>query len=175
MFSASELLTALVLLMAPVGTPETTPSEEDWPRVRDAIHHKAIELELMDPRETRYILALREDFQNDLDILRRRHDELKDAPPLCDFNRLVARDVVHEIIKENRASKKLLEDQLVWAFDRVDLISPMIKELDRQYRYWDAVRDANCPFYHVPVRRAALLRVRDFEQNKIAAMKPAQK
>src|SRR5215470_7138874 len=118
--SASDLILAAALLSAPVGTPEQTPSEANWPSVRDAIHKLAIEWEIMDERESRYVLATRDDFQDDLNLLRKRYVELADAPKLIECRRLPDRNAVNEYIKFNRAYRKHLEEMALWELDRAD-------------------------------------------------------
>jgi hypothetical protein len=157
----SDLILAAALLTAPVNTPEQTPAEENWPAVRDALHKTAVDWEIMDPRETRYVLAAREDFEPDLNLLRKRYGELADAPKLADARRLPDRRTVNELIRFNRAYRKTLEERMVWEADRCDLFCAAMQETDRMYRQWDAVRDAQCDFYYVTVRRAALKRLRD--------------
>lgn len=159
--SASDLILAAALLTAPVGTPEQIPSEEQWTVVRDAIHKTAVDWEIMDPRETRYVLATREDFELDLNLLRKRYSELADAPRLSDCQRLPDRQIVNELIRFNRAFRKHLEERQAWEADRADLFHIAIQETDRLYRHWDAVRDAQCDFYYVTVRRSALKKLRD--------------
>src|SRR4029079_19627185 len=100
--SASDLILAAALLTAPVNTPEQTPTEENWVAVRDAVHTVAIDWEIMDPREARYLLATRDDFDPDLNLLRKRFAELADAPKLAACNRLPDRHMVNELIKFNR-------------------------------------------------------------------------
>ena len=74
--SPSDLLFAAMLLSAPMGTPEAAPTPERWPAVRDALHQTAVDWEILDSRERRYVLTKREDFQDDLDFLRKRRAEL---------------------------------------------------------------------------------------------------
>ena len=68
---------------------------------------------------------------------------------------------MNELIKFNRAYRKNLEERQVWEADRTDVLGAAIAETDRLYRQWDAVRDAQCDFYYVTVRRSALLKLRD--------------
>ena len=159
--SATELVLAATLLSAPVGTPEQTPPEDRWVSVRDAIHKTAVSWEIMDPREERYLMAARDDFEPDLNLLRKRFVELADAPKLADCRRLPDRRTVNELIKFNRAFRKHLEDREVFEPDRADLFHQAMQETDRCYRQWDAVRDAQCDFYYVTVRRTALKKFRD--------------
>lgn len=164
----SDELQALQYLTSPAGTPEPLPCEERWPFVRDAIHKKAVDLELMDPRETRYVLADRDEWQKDIDILRCRYETLKDAPTILDAKKLPDRRTVNDLIKFNREFKKHLEDRLLWEADRGDIIHATLKENEACYRAWDLARDAQCDFYYVTVRRLAMKKLRDLlpEQDK---------
>lgn len=159
--SASDLILAAALLSAPVGTPEPAPAEGNWPAVRDAIHKVAVDWEIMDQRESRYVLANRDDFQADLDLLRQRRAELADAPRLAECRRLPDRQTVNDFLRFNRAFRKTLEDRAAWELDRTDLFHGAMQETDRLYRQWDAVRDAQCDFYYVTARRAALKKLRE--------------
>ena len=107
------------------------------------------------------VLARVEDFETDLDLLRRRYQELRDAPPLADADRLPARDAVNHLIQFNRSYRTHLEGRQVWEADRADVIGVALAETDRLYKVWDAVRDARCEFYYVTVRRQALKRLRE--------------
>jgi hypothetical protein len=156
-----DLVLAAALLTALPGTPEQPPTPERWPAVQKAIHQTAIEWEILDPRETRYVLARLEDYQGDLDILRRRHVELADAPRVFDSCRLPDRETVNEFIRFNRAYRQHLEVRQAWESDRADVIGIALVETDRLYRVWDAARDARCDFYYVTVRRQALKRLQN--------------
>jgi len=156
-----DLVLAAALLAAPPGTPEVAPAPDRWPVVQAAIHHTAIALEILDERETRYVLARAEDFETDLNLLRRRHVELADAPRVGDGARFPDRRAVNEFIHFNRAYRKNLEARQSWESDRADVIRIAVLETDRLYRVWDAVRDARCEFYYVTVRRQALKRLKE--------------
>lgn len=159
--TAYDLIVAAALLSAPPGVPEEPPTPERWPAVQEALHKTAIRLEILDERETRYVLARIEDFESDLELLRRRHEELRDAPLLADSDRLPAREAVNQLIQFNRTYRTYLEGRQVWEADRADVIGVALSETDRLYRVWDSVRDARCEFYYVTVRRQALKRLRD--------------
>lgn len=159
--SPSDLVLAAALLSAPPGTPEPLPTADRWPQIQAALHHVAVDRELLDPREVRYVLARLEDYEIDLTILRRRHEELADAPRVADAGRFPDRESVNEMIRFNRAYRKHLDARLAWEADRADLIREALRETDRLYRVWDAVRDARCDFYYVTVRRQALQRLRE--------------
>jgi hypothetical protein len=159
--SGADLILAAILLTTPPGIPEPTPPEDRWPALRDAVHQVAVEWEILDQRETRYVLARAEDFSTDLNMLRRRYQELADAPPAADGFRFPDRNVVNEMVRFNRAFRKHLDQRQQLEADRTDALRAVMWETDRLYSVWDAVRDARCEFYYVTVRRAALKKLRD--------------
>lgn len=95
---AADMLLAVSMLLAPVGTPEQTPSPERWADVSKAIQAVAIEWEIMDKREERYFVADPNDFQADIDFLRRRRVEFADVPHVVDSLWLPTGEVVNEFI-----------------------------------------------------------------------------
>ena len=107
----ADLLLAAMLLTIPPGTPASCPPPADWPRVRDAVHAVAVEWEILDPRETRYVLTRPDDFCADLNMLRRRYHELADAPPLSDGHRLPDRAAATELVKFNRAYRRHIDQR----------------------------------------------------------------
>lgn len=159
--SPSDLVLAAALLSAPAGTPERTPAAERWEPVRAALHKTAVAWEIMDPRETRYLMAARDDFEPDLNLLRQRFADLADAPKIVECRRLPDRHTVNELIRFNREFRTHLEQREAWESDRADLFHQAMRETDQFYRQWDAVRDAQCDFYYVTVRRTALKKLRD--------------
>ncbi|MBA4191263.1 MAG: hypothetical protein C0467_25050 [Planctomycetaceae bacterium] len=157
----SDLFFATVLLSAPVGTPEQVPPAERWVVVQSAVHEIAITWEILDPRETRYVLAKPEDFQIDLDFLRKRKADLADAPKLAESTRLPDRRLMDDHIQFNRAYRKHLDTRLLWEADRADVLGEAARETDRLYRLWDAMREAKCDFHYVTYRRLALKKLQE--------------
>ena len=160
MFKA-EFTMAFMLLTAPPGVPETAPDAVKWPAVQSALQQLAVEWEILDPRETRYILAKPEEFGIDVNLLRRRFQELKDVPRLADAERLPDRHVAGDLIQFNRAFRKTLDTRRTLETDRADEWLEVIRETDKLYQVWDAVRDARCDFYYVTVRRHAMRKLKD--------------
>jgi hypothetical protein len=157
----SDLLYAAMLLSAPMGTPEAPPTPERWPIVRDALHQTAVKWEILDPRETRYVLTKPEDFQDDLDFLRKRRADLAEAPRIVEAELLADRNTINDYIRFNRAFRKNMELRLAWESDRADFIREVIDENERLYKIWDAIRDAKSDMHYVTTRRFALLKLRD--------------
>jgi hypothetical protein len=65
------------------------------------IHPFATDWEILDPQETRYVLAWPEDFQHDADSLRNRRIDLEHAPKVNESNRLPVHQVVNDNIRFN--------------------------------------------------------------------------
>jgi hypothetical protein len=154
--STGDLLLAAILLTTSPGIPEQPPPAEQWPGIREAVHKLAIDWEILDPREIRYILARPEDFCSDINLLRRRYQELMDAPRVADSYRFPDRTAVNELVRFNRAFRKHLDQRHELEMDRSEALRTVMQETDRLYQIWDAVRDARCEFYYVTVRRQAL-------------------
>jgi len=158
---SAELLLASMLLMTPSGIPAICPPPDQFPTVRDAVHRVAVEWEILDERETRYVLTRAEDFCTDLNMLRRRRQELADAPKVADGMRFPDRITVNELVRFNRAYRRTIDERRQLEADRADSFRNAIAETDRLYQIWDSVRDARCDFYYVTVRRQALKKLRE--------------
>jgi len=125
------------------------------------VQRLAIEWEILDSRETRYILARSEEFGIDINLLRRRYQELQDVPRLEDAERLPNRQLAGELMQFNRAFRKTLDTRRALETDRADEWLTVLSETDRLYQVWDSVRDARCDYYYVTVRRNALRKVKE--------------
>jgi hypothetical protein len=156
-----DYLLAVVLLTASPGPPELGELPEMFPALRLPLRALAVEMEILDPREVRYILARPEDFAADLKLLRRRYHELATAPTVDDSVRFPERTMVNELLAFNRRYRQLIDVrqplELVHGWE----LRVALQETDRLYQVWDSVRDARCPYYYVTVRRQALKRLRD--------------
>lgn len=158
--SAVDFLVAVTLLTTPPDVPEPLPAAEHWPELQAALVSLALEWEILDPRETRYVFARLEDFEENLNLVRRRYRELMDAPRLAEASRLPEHRAVNELLGFNRAYRRHLDARQPMDLDRGDLLRQAIRETDTLYQVWDAVRDARCEYYYVTVRRQALKRLR---------------
>ena len=154
-------LTAILLLTTSPGTFDPCPTEEDFPAIRDAVHHVAIALEILDTRETGYIFAKRADFDSDLNLLRRRYQDFKDAPRLAECWKFPDRFRCNELIAFNRGFRCQLSQRRLLERDREELFDAAIAEADQCFRVWDNVRDSQTEFFYTTVRRTALMRLRE--------------
>jgi hypothetical protein len=150
---------ALAVLIAPAGPPGEAFAAPEHACVWRTVQETALSLELLDPREARYVLARPGDFEADVPLLRRRNVDLRAAPPLTDAWRFPPADVAHRHLAFNRTFHRdltLRRDAMGGHFG----LDAALAENDRLYKVWDAVRDANSEFYYVSVRRQALAQLR---------------
>src|SRR5262245_8018610 len=101
--SAFECLLAAALLTAPPGVHDIPGAHRLSAAVRPALQKLAVRLEILDPREVRYVLARPEDLPSDLKLLQRRFHDLHAAPPLGDCLRFPDRSLVNDLLTFNRA------------------------------------------------------------------------
>jgi len=133
-----------------------------FPRLLQILQVLALALELLDPRECRYVLAQPAELATDLKMLRERCQDLDGAPPLADVARLPARETMNELLAFNRAWSAHLDQLLALEATppRAGRLWAAKRETDRLYEVWDLMRDAQTPYYYVTVRRQALLKLR---------------
>jgi hypothetical protein len=147
---------AVALLMSPVGTAEALPPAKCWPGLSAAIQAVAIDWQVLDVAERKYILADRKDFQLDLDIIRGRIVDYGHFPRVEEARRFPGRTDCRLALEFNRSYRSHLESLLPVCNDQAWEIRDAIREAERLYVAWDAVHDAQCDYYHATVRRVAL-------------------
>lgn len=152
----NEFALAVSLLVAPVGTPIPSLEDFDWLQVQSAVHRVAIDWEIMDQREKKYLIVNQRDFQDDLDRLRTRYADLQGAPRLIDVTRFPNRDVVNKKIEENRSMRRDVDQRRHLETDRASGFRSAMYEIDELHEVWNALLHAKCEFYYVDVRRKAL-------------------
>ena len=150
---------AVAMIVAPCG--ERDQFHESYERVRPTVQSVALDMEIMDPREVRFVLTRREDYAGDVELITRRYADLYGAPSLADCVRLPDRGLVTDLLSFNRAYRQHVErvaennPQRYWELWEVK------RETDRLYQVWDLVRDARCGYYYVTVRRQAMRKLMD--------------
>lgn len=158
---ACDYLLAVALLTAPLDAPEPVLAPESYEPLRPVLHAFALQCEILDPREVRYVLTRADDFLADLKLLRRRFQELADAPPLLDCERFPDRSMISDLLAFNRAYRQHMDGRLALEPSRWWELHEAVQEADRLYHVWDTLRDARCDYYYVTVRRQALKRLRE--------------
>ena len=160
MFPLDTLL-AVALLTYPTEAHLNPGSLQHYHSTRQAVQTLAVEWEILDPREVKFVLSRAEDFEGDVKLLQRRWNDLHDAPPLADSLRFPDRTAVNDLLSFNRGYRQMidqrqsLEPALWWELQEI------LTEVDRLYQIWDLVRDARCDYYYVTVRRQALKKLRE--------------
>jgi hypothetical protein len=152
---------AVAVLTAPPGSADTPLPVGELVALRPAVRSLALSWELLDPREQRYVLARAEDFDADVEFLRRRQRNLAGAPPLADCQRFPDYRVACELLAFNRAYRQHLSKREMVGSPWPQEVRAALRETDELYRVWDAVRDARSEGYYVTVRRAALRALRE--------------
>jgi hypothetical protein len=150
---------AALLLTAPEFDPVPSLNEAGWKNLRPVIRGLAIQWEILDAREDR--LQRPEHFTIDIQSLRRRFDELADAPHLHDCCRFPTRAVVGQMLDFNQAYKQHLECLRPLLNDQGDTVRAAIRETNQLHRIWEKVYDARSGIYYVSVRRNALKQLRE--------------
>jgi hypothetical protein len=152
---------AVALLTAPADRSEAPADLQAFATLRPTLQAVALSWELLDPRECRSVLTRPQDFAGDLKLVRRRYDELWDAPSVHDCMRFPDRALVNDLLAFNRAyrqhlcSRQSLERVYWWE------VHQAVEETNRLYDIWDLVRDARCDVFYVSVRRQALKKLRE--------------
>lgn len=152
---------AAALLSTAQGVPEQVPTEVEWSIIQPSVRQLAEQWEILDPRESNYILAKRHEWPQDIDLLRRRWADYKDAPRLADCERFPGREAVNEAVVFNRAYRRHLEQRAELELDRARELTAAIEETDAIYRLLDHARDSRQGYYYITVRRAGLRYLRD--------------
>jgi hypothetical protein len=156
-----DYLLAVALLTAPPDAPEPSVAPEVYAHLQPTLQGLAVQWEILDQREIRYVLIRAEDLAADLKLLRRRYLDLIDAPPLLDCMRFPDRAMIGDLLAFNRAYRQHLETCLAAETVRWWELREALQEVDRLHHVWDTVRDARCDYYYVTVRRQALKRLRE--------------
>lgn len=154
-------LLAVVLLSNPPGGKDPPNLDAFQVSLQHPLQQVALQFEILDPREIRYILARSEDFVTDLQLLRRRYHELANAPPVIDSFRFPERDVVNDMLAFNRAYRQHIDVRQPVELVHWWELRTALQETEHLYQVWDQVRDARCDYYYVAVRRQALKKLRD--------------
>jgi len=159
----SELLLAAALLSGagPAELQDQAALRAEFPTLRYSLITLSLEWEILDARETRYVLAREEDAASDIRMLQRRFQELSDAPYLSDAVRFPDRAVVNELLAFNRAYRNYVETRQPMETVQGSQLRAVQREIEYLYQVWDTVRDARCDYYYVTVRRQALKRLRE--------------
>ena len=141
------------------GRPGLLESGSNFAEIAPVLRSVAVEMEILDPRETRYVFVDVSDFQENLDMVRRRWWELRGVGYLDRVAELPGGRVAGEACVFNRAYRRFLDDCRVLYPDGLDDVGEVIRETEALYTIWDSIRDARNEFLYVSTRREALKRI----------------
>jgi hypothetical protein len=156
-----DYLLAVALLATPSESLDLNGTSERFVTVRPTVQSLAIAWEILDEREVRYVLMRSDDFSGDLKLLRRRYQELADAPLLHDEMRFPDRALINDLLSFNRSYRQHLDNRQSMELTYWWELREMLQEVDRLYTIWDTVRDARCDYYYITVRRQALKKLKE--------------
>ncbi len=94
-----------------------------------------------------------------LEVIRGLYEELRDAPPLADADRLPPQEVCRKAAEFNGQVAHHFRERLLWEPDREAVLSAAADECDAYREFWQAA--ANARGYSVAERRRCLAYVRD--------------
>ena len=148
----------IVLAAALLVAPETTDASL-IEVLRPTILALAASGEILDPRERAFTLV--QDPVDDLGMLQKRYEAFKSYPKLGECSRYPERKLINDLLTTNRLYRNNLYKRQEIDVINLDVIRDAIVETDQLYQVWDTVRDAQCDYYYVTVRREALKLLRD--------------
>lgn len=151
-----DLVTALVLLTGPVGSPVPEPPADQRPAIAAGLAELARTWELAAEWETP-----QHDLAGWVDEIRGRRADLADCPRVGEADRLPPAESLWEGLQANRAYRRHLEERWLWEVDRRREIGGAMADAERLYRVWDSARDAACRSCCVAHRRRALRELRE--------------
>src|SRR5262249_35700076 len=135
-----DCLLAVTLLTSPPDTPVTAVNAQLHGKLKNTLQALAVQWEILDQREVHYILARPEDFQNDLNLLRRRFRDLANAPALNDSQRFPDRETINDLLAFNRAYRQNLTNRQPVELVRCWELRTAMQETEHLYQVWDTVR-----------------------------------
>jgi hypothetical protein len=157
MFSYDCIL-ATVLLTAPIEAEDLAPHLE---LVQPTFLQMALQVEILDVRETQILEGLSKDTAGDHRALRQRFDALLSAPRLVECTRFPERSLIEDFLAFNRAYRKELVEYLEMNVAYAEEMRTALNEVDQMHHLWSTLRDARCQLYYVTVRRQSLQHLQD--------------
>jgi hypothetical protein len=153
-------LLAFSLMSAPLDDPVDHDLSENK-LLRTFLVQLALDWEFIDDRERNYIFVDVHNFQADVNTLRTRYRDLKDAPPASDALRFAERSYVSDLLVANRDYRKYVEVRQAGEPHRRDYWQNVLNETDQLYNIWILVRDCSYEYYYITMKRSALLALRE--------------
>ena len=125
------------------------------------LQQMALRLELLDPREAKYMLNRPENLRHDLGTILQRWEDLQDAPLVEDSLRFPSRNAALAALEQNRLYKTHLENRLSLNAANEEWLLDVVGETNQLQQVWDAICYARNENNYVSERRRNLLRLRE--------------
>lgn len=155
----SDRFKAQMILSSPIGAQEKL-HDSEFKAIATALRELAIELEIMDPRDSSFTDP--QQFIPDLDYLKTTRVELADAPLLLYADKLPRSAMALRLKEFNVLYRNNLEKRIPWERDREWLIRTCIDEARELWAVWDNIHDAGNVHVYVNHRRRCLKRVMEY-------------
>lgn len=152
---------AVMLLMGPGEIPVSGLDECEQFELTEKIKEEAKRLGIVDERELSSFFVREDEFESDLDILRRRWDDLKDSPPIEFFDQFPSQEWCRVQCDLNRNIRCWLESESLIHPHRAFVFWSAMQENNVLYQFWANLRDAKNDSYYLSSRRAAGKRAMD--------------
>lgn len=150
---------AVAVLITPLPSGETS-SFGEYVNLARTLREVALFWEIVDPREVATFFVKAENFEADLKLMRKRYQELVDAPLVSDALRFPCRETASELLTFNREYHRTLKQRRQALGEGNGALDQALDEVEQLYHVWDLVRDARSDCYYISVRRRALQALR---------------
>lgn len=143
-----------VIAAALLTTPPNIVMDDVDDSLKPAVIQLAIEWEILDDREARYGID-----SDTLNLLRQRYIHLRNAPRICEADRLPSVETAKEWIAFNRLYNAWMEDISACRPELAEEMRHRIAENDTLHEIWVNILDARTSMFGTPFRRAALMKI----------------
>jgi hypothetical protein len=159
--STWNFLVAAGLLFSPPGLMDPVEIAPWQAELTTGLHWVAIQWEVLDPRETKTLLAQHADFADQLKVLQTRVRDMEPLPFLEECRRFPRRQQIEDFLKFNCSYRNELAARLALDVIRADELKAALQESEQLHRTWNTLKDAQCHYLYVLARRQALKELRD--------------
>lgn len=147
---------AAYYITSPIDVVDEPPCAEAYDQIKFAIITLGIEWEIIDIKESDCIMRRLVDWTEELDTIKRRYQNLKDAPKLIECNKLPEKTILRDMISFNRSYRHEMQKRADADMIEGELYRTIVRETDLLFNIYDKMEDARSEYFYVSVRRQAL-------------------
>lgn len=142
-------------------TTELIPSRGEFAYCKAELQFIGQCCEILDARELRYVFVKPDEIKQDLAMIRQRATSLRYAPFAHEVLLFTTpRTAANELIMMNFDAMHQFQ-RVLNVYPHNEKVSQALEECKLLYAAWDCLRDAQCDYYYVHIRRQALGKLRD--------------